>query len=51
MQLEKRTGIDPGSPVSVGMTLVPSDPAAFIAALTQMKASYAILAGLSYSVI
>lgn len=50
--LETQTGVQPDSPVPAGkMTLVPSDPAAYVAHLTALRAAKAGLAALGYTVV
>lgn len=50
--LARYKGADPGSPADgKGMAIVPSDPAAFVAAMTQLGAALAGIDGLSYSVV
>lgn len=44
-----RSGVDPGSPVPASMVLLPSNPAAYLAAVSALQAQLAILAGLSYT--
>jgi len=48
--LKLQTGVDPGSPVAVGMTLVPSDPAAFASASTALEAAVGVFVSLGYTV-
>jgi hypothetical protein len=50
--LETQTGVQPDSPVPADkMTLVPSDPAAYVAHLTALRAAKAGLAALGYAVV
>jgi hypothetical protein len=49
--LKLQTGVDPGSPVAVGMTLVPSDPAAFVSASTALEAAIGVFVSLGYEVV
>ena len=49
--LETQTGVQPASPVAAGMALVPSDPAAYVAHLTALRAAKAGLIALGYTVV